>query len=238
MAASLVPGLLEGERPEEPGRELIDHRLAPGGPPPAAGDPLRTSARALIARYAADPAELEDLSARITAFRLSCCLERLKRAGRLEDVLIDGPFDPEGTVAVKLTESPRWSVSPCSFGRLRTGHTTLARIPRPPRASPAAEPALGTATPAAKQTFARFRAIDPGDASMPVPALTGRPRRSSHRTGLARGSLARSSSRAAVWSTEATSNHLLRLSRTVRPLPKPRSSWLAWPSVFVSDHLS
>jgi hypothetical protein len=45
------------------------------------------TARALIAEYAADPARLEDLRGRITAFRLSCCFERLKRSGRFEDVL-------------------------------------------------------------------------------------------------------------------------------------------------------
>ena len=70
------------------------------------------TARALIAEYAADPAKLDDLSGRIAAFRLSCCLERLKRAGRLEDVLIDDPFDPDGAVAVKLTEAAWRSVNP------------------------------------------------------------------------------------------------------------------------------
>jgi hypothetical protein len=69
------------------------------------------TARTLLAEYAADPARLEDLSSRITAFRLSCCLERLKRAGRFEDVLIDDPFDPEGVVAVKLTEAEWQSVN-------------------------------------------------------------------------------------------------------------------------------
>ena len=63
------------------------------------------AARALIAEYAADLARLEDLSGRVTAFRLSCCFERLKRSGRFEDVLIDDPFDPEGTVSVKLNEA-------------------------------------------------------------------------------------------------------------------------------------
>ena len=72
------------------------------------------AARALIARYAADPARLEELSGRIAAFRLSCCLERLKRAGRFEDVLIDDPFDPEGAVSVKLTEAEWQSVNPAS----------------------------------------------------------------------------------------------------------------------------
>ena len=56
-----------------------------------------------------DPARLEDLSGRITAFRLACCFERLKRAGRFEDVVIDDPFDPDGAVAVKLTGWPAYS---------------------------------------------------------------------------------------------------------------------------------
>ena len=108
--------LLEADRHEELSHELITaaslmyvRRLHPGigfG-----------AARALIAEYAADPARLEDLSARITAFRLSCCLERLKRAGRFEDVLIDDPFDPEGAVSVKLTEAEWQSVNPASTQR-------------------------------------------------------------------------------------------------------------------------
>ena len=96
--------LLEGECQEEPSHELITtasllyvRRLHPG----ISFD----AARALIAESAADPARLEELSGRITAFRLSCCLERLKRAGRFEDVFIDDPFDPEGIVAVQLTEA-------------------------------------------------------------------------------------------------------------------------------------
>jgi hypothetical protein len=75
------------------------------------------AARALIAEYAADPARLEDLCGRITAFRLSCCFERLKRSGRFEDVLIDDPFDPEGVVSVKLTEAQWQSVNPASTPR-------------------------------------------------------------------------------------------------------------------------
>src|SRR5947209_4598904 len=100
--------LLEGDRPEEMSHELITaasllyaRRLRPGIDLDAA--------RALIAEYAADPARLEDLCGRIAAFRLSCCFERLKRAGRFEDVLIDDPFDPEGSVSVRLTEA-RWQV--------------------------------------------------------------------------------------------------------------------------------
>ena len=96
--------LLEGDRPEELSHELITaasllyaRRLHPG---------IRLDdARALIAGYAADPARLEELSGRITAFRLACCFERLKRSGRFEDVFIDDPFDPDGAVSVKLTEA-------------------------------------------------------------------------------------------------------------------------------------
>ena len=103
--------LLEADRHEEMSHELITaatlmyvRRLHPGigfG-----------AARSLIAEYAADPARLEDLSGRIAAFRLSCCFERLKRAGRFEEVLIDDPFDPEGLVSVKLTEAEWRSVNP------------------------------------------------------------------------------------------------------------------------------
>ena len=103
--------LLEADRHEEMSHELITaatlmyvRRLHPG----IGFD----AALALIAEYAADPAQLEDLSARIMAFRLSCCLERLKRAGRLEDVLIDDPFDPEGVVSVKLPDAGWRSVNP------------------------------------------------------------------------------------------------------------------------------
>ena len=103
--------LLEGDCQEELSHELITtaslmyiRRLNPG----ISFD----AARALITEYAADPARLEELSARITAFRLSCCFERLKRSGRFEDVLIDDPFDPDGAVAVKLTEAEWRSVNP------------------------------------------------------------------------------------------------------------------------------
>jgi hypothetical protein len=98
--------LLEGDRPEEMGHELITaasliyiRRLRPGIGLDAA--------RALMAESAADPARLADLSARIAAFRLACAFERLKRAGRIEDVFIDDPFDPEAEVSVELTEE-RW----------------------------------------------------------------------------------------------------------------------------------
>ena len=115
--------LLEGDSQEELSHELITaasfmylRRLHPG----ISFDTART----LLTQYAADPARLSDLSGRITAFRLSCCFERLKRAGRFEDVLIDDPFDPEGTVAVKLTEAQWPSVSSASTAR-DSSHGTL-----------------------------------------------------------------------------------------------------------------
>jgi hypothetical protein len=104
---------LDGDAEGEPSHELITaaslmyvRRLRPG----ISFD----DARALIAEFAADPARLEDLCGRITAFRLSCCFERLKRSGRLENVLIDDPFALEGTVSVKLTEAEWRSVNAAS----------------------------------------------------------------------------------------------------------------------------
>src|SRR4051812_1167698 len=103
--------LLEDDRSEELSHELITaaslmyiRRLQPGI--------SFEAARALLAEYAAGPAGLADLSSRITAFRLSCCFERLKRSGRFEDVLIDDPFDLDGIVAVKLSEAEWPSVNP------------------------------------------------------------------------------------------------------------------------------
>jgi hypothetical protein len=108
--------LLEGDGQEELSHELITaasllyaRRLRPGIGLDAAW--------ALIADYAADPARLEDLCGRMMAFRLSCCFERLKRAGRFEDVLIEDPFDPEGVVSVKLTEAQWQSANPASTHR-------------------------------------------------------------------------------------------------------------------------
>jgi hypothetical protein len=108
--------LLEGQCQEEPSHELITtaslmyaRRLRPG----IGFD----AARALLADYAADPARLAELSDRIAAFRLAYCLERLKRSGRFEDVLIDDPFDPDGIVAVKLTEAEWRSVNPAATPR-------------------------------------------------------------------------------------------------------------------------
>jgi hypothetical protein len=95
--------LVEAEDAAEPSHELITaatlmfvRRERPG-----IGF---AAARAILAGYAADPVKLEDLAGRVTAFRLSCCFERLRRSGRYEDVLIKDPFDPNGPVVVKLTE--------------------------------------------------------------------------------------------------------------------------------------
>jgi hypothetical protein len=90
----------------------VDHRcLAHVCPLPAARISFDT-AQAMIAEHAADLARPEDLSGRITVFRLSCCFERLKHSGRFEDVIIDDPFDPESQVAAKLTEEKWQSVNP------------------------------------------------------------------------------------------------------------------------------
>jgi hypothetical protein len=101
--------LLEGDHPEEMSPELITaasllyaRRLRPGIGLDAA--------RAFMAEYVADPARLEDLSDRFAAFRLACAFERLRRAGRIEDVSIDDPFDPEAEVSVRLTEA-RWQAA-------------------------------------------------------------------------------------------------------------------------------
>jgi hypothetical protein len=108
--------LLEDDRSEELSHELITavslmyaRRLHPGI--------SLDTARALIAQYAADLARLEDLSGRITAFRLACCFQRLKRSGRFEDVFIDDPFDSNGPVAVKLTETVWRSANAASTPR-------------------------------------------------------------------------------------------------------------------------
>jgi hypothetical protein len=129
--------LLEDDRPEEFSHELITaasliyiRRLQPG----ISFD----AARALLAEYASDPAGLADLSSRITAFRLSCCFERLKRAGRFEDVLIDDPFDPEGAVSVKLTEVEWHSVNLASTPRdvSHGPHDFSFSLNQPPPAEP------------------------------------------------------------------------------------------------------
>jgi hypothetical protein len=108
--------LMEGDPPEELSHELITaaslldlRRRHPG----ISFD----SARALITQYAHDPARLKELAGRITAFRLACCFERLKRAGRFQDIVIDDPFDLEGTVSVTLTEAEWQTLNPASTPR-------------------------------------------------------------------------------------------------------------------------
>ncbi len=108
--------VLEGDHPEELSHELITaaslmyvRRQHPG----IGFD----AAQALIAEYAADPARLEELSGRITAFRLACCFERLKRSGRFEDVFIDDPFDLDASVSVELTEAEWQSANRASTPR-------------------------------------------------------------------------------------------------------------------------
>ena len=98
--------LLEGDHPEEMSPELITaasllyaRRLHPG-----IG---LDDARAFMAEYVADPARLADLSDRFAAFRLACAFERLRHSGRLADVFIADPFDPEAEVSERLTEA-RW----------------------------------------------------------------------------------------------------------------------------------
>src|SRR3954452_8568800 len=62
------------------------------------------TARRVLASYLSDPTKVEELAAKIQAFRLSCSFERLKRAGLYEEVFIGDPFDPDGEVSVRLTE--------------------------------------------------------------------------------------------------------------------------------------
>jgi hypothetical protein len=86
------------------------------------------AARRLLATYAADPVKRDELAERISAFRLSCCLERLKRAGRYDDVRIDDPFDPDCKISVTLTEAD-WAFlkSNPSESDIRLYHQTPAR---------------------------------------------------------------------------------------------------------------
>jgi hypothetical protein len=96
-------GLVEGEGGEGPSQELITaaslmlvRRERPGI--------KLSSARRLLAAFASDPAKVEELKAKIQAFRLSCGLERLKRAGLIEEMYLGDPFDLEGEVSVSLSE--------------------------------------------------------------------------------------------------------------------------------------
>ena len=95
--------LVEGDGGNEPSPELITaasflfvRRQQPGI---TFGDAQR-----VLASYARDPARLDDLMARIHAFRLSCGFERLQRAGFYEAVSLGDPFDLDGQVSVTLTE--------------------------------------------------------------------------------------------------------------------------------------
>jgi hypothetical protein len=105
--------LVEGEGGEELSQEMITaaslmlvRRERPGikfGP-----------ARRMLAELANDPAKLEELAGKIQAFRLSCGLERLKRAGLIEEVIVGNPFELEGEVSVSLSEKDWrfWNSSP------------------------------------------------------------------------------------------------------------------------------
>jgi hypothetical protein len=96
-------GLVEGEGGEGPSQELIMaaslmliRRERPG---------IKFgAARRLLADYATDTAKVEELAVKIQAFRLSCGLERLKRAGLIEEVILGNPFDLESQVSVRLNE--------------------------------------------------------------------------------------------------------------------------------------
>ena len=105
-----VLALLEGDGPDQLSHELITAASLMYVRRQYPGISIDT-AQTLIRESAADPARLEDLSGRITAFRLACCFERLKRSGRIEDVFIDDPFDFEGAVSVKLTEAEWRSIN-------------------------------------------------------------------------------------------------------------------------------
>jgi hypothetical protein len=117
-------GLVERESGEGPSRELITaaslmlvRRDRPG---------IKFgAARRLPAGYAEDPAKLAELGAKIEAFRLSCSLERLKRAGLYEEVHVGDPFDPDGEVSVRLSEEV-WRF----FNSAPTDHEVLIRTQR------------------------------------------------------------------------------------------------------------
>jgi hypothetical protein len=116
--------LVEGDGGQEPSHEMITaaslmlvRRERPGikfGP-----------ARRVLAAYASDPAKLEELATKIQAFRLSCGLERLKRAGLYEEILLGDPFDPDGQVSVRLSEED-WRF----FNLNPTSREVQARIQR------------------------------------------------------------------------------------------------------------
>ncbi len=97
-------GLMERRDGEEPSRELITaaslllvRRERPG---------IRFGAALhILAGYFSDPTRFKELAAKIQAFRLSCSFERLRRAGFYEEVVMGDPFDLDGEVSVRLTES-------------------------------------------------------------------------------------------------------------------------------------
>jgi hypothetical protein len=97
-------GLMEHGDGEEPSRELITAAslMLVRWEWPGIGF---GAARRILAGYAGDPARSEELAAKIQAFRLSCSFERLRRAGFYEEVVMGDPFDLDGEVSVRLTES-------------------------------------------------------------------------------------------------------------------------------------
>jgi hypothetical protein len=99
-------GLMERCDGEEPSRELITaaslllvRRERPGI---RFGAALR-----ILAGYFSDPSRFKELASKIQAFQLSCSFERLRRAGFYEEVVMGDPFDLDGEVSVRLTESDR-----------------------------------------------------------------------------------------------------------------------------------
>src|SRR5512135_2121048 len=74
---------------------LLVRREFPGG--------TVAAAQRLMADDLTNPAKVEELTERLTCFRLACSLERLRRAGFYEEVICGDPFDPDAEVAVKLT---------------------------------------------------------------------------------------------------------------------------------------
>lgn len=61
--------------------------------------------RTELVRTVSEQGGWEALSGRVSAFRVSCCLERLRRIGRVDQVWNEDPFDLSGVVSVTLSES-------------------------------------------------------------------------------------------------------------------------------------
>jgi hypothetical protein len=95
LAVDLVDGVHDRAKLVIAGREPLGAPVVPG--------PDRRRCRR--------PGETRGPLRSIAAFRPSCCFEWLNRSGRLEDVLIDDPFDPNGQGVVKLTEEEWQSVN-------------------------------------------------------------------------------------------------------------------------------